>query len=57
MVVFFIALGAASVVREVGFSKLQSSGYDAGDRSEGFLEKLCKSGQSGPLKGMPVPVF
>jgi hypothetical protein len=35
-----IALGAASLVREEGFSKLQRSGYDVGTREEGFLEKL-----------------
>ena len=50
-VCLFIALGVASVVREVGFSNLQSSDYDAGERNQGFLEKLLQIRTERAIKG------
>lgn len=46
-----IALGIASLVREEGFSKLQSSGYDAGARENGFLEKLLRVRSERAIEG------
>lgn len=46
-----ITLDIASLVRDEGFSKLQSSGYDTGAREESMLEKLLQVRSERAIKG------